>query len=404
MLLYDVIIVGAGPAGNIAALKLARKGYRVSVIDSRQNIGDKLCTGIIGKECADRFPPDVEHIHSYATAGTVVSPMGVRYRIARQDPQAVIVDRVAYVNSFAEQAMEAGAEYHRPAMVRDIDISDAGVTVSLASQSPIPQMRSQVLVIASGFGSSLLRKAGLVNGQKQEFMVGWQAEVIADDLQETEVHLGDDIAPGSFGWLVPLSDSRALVGLASRGKLSGNMNRFISRLQLSGRVREVLKEPPSWGIPVKPLRKTTRNRVLAVGDAAGLVKPTTGGGIYYALLSGEMAADAIVDAFDNGDFGARRMKRYEKAWKSTFGKELHVGYYARMMFESLNDEQIERLLTVFLSDEVVDELVNASDFSFDWHSRIILHALRQHGIIELIRSFGPGVAPFLTRLMRARFS
>ena len=122
------------------------------------------------------------------------------------------------------------------------------------------------------------------------------------------------------------------------------MDSLLSSLRRAGRVRSVLKEPRRWGIPIKPLAKTYGDRVLVVGDAAGFVKPTTGGGIYYALLSGEAAAEAAHGAIAAGDYSARRMKLFEDSWRDTFGRELRIGYYARRMYEALGDSQIERLL------------------------------------------------------------
>ena len=130
-----------------------------------------------------------------------------------------------------------------------------------------------------------------------------------------------------------------------------------------------------------------------------MVKPTTGGGIYYALKSGEMAASAIQKAFESNNFSARKLSVYEKEWKSVFGRELRIGYYARQLFEMLNDDQIERLLDAFLSGETKDSLIDADDFSFDWHSRIILRSLRYKTLAALLLSFGPAIA---TRLARIR--
>jgi geranylgeranyl reductase family protein len=382
----------------MAALRLAEAGRRVLVIDWRQDIGDKLCTGIIGKECAEMYPPNESRIFQKASSATVVSPAGVRYDVSRNEPQAYIVDRASYVRSFAESAMQAGAEYRLGPRVSNIEVSDNNVRVTTTDNSGTETLKSQVLIVASGFGSPLLRMAGFRDSKKQEFMIGCQAVVKVEGLHHTEVYLGEKIVPGSFGWVVPLSDSRALAGLLSLQKSAGDMNCLIEAIRGDGRTVEFLGVTQKWGIPLKPASQTYGDRVLAVGDSAGLVKPTTGGGIYYALRSGEMAADAINAAFEKGDFSARQLKGYEQAWKSVFGREMRIGYYARAMYEALDDRQIENLMSEFFSERVQNEIVNSSDFSFDWHSRAILKAINYRSISTVIGSFGPIVSSLVRRL------
>ena len=290
--------------------------------------------------------------------------------------------------------MEAGADYRQGPRVADIDISPSGATVSMAGPGGMNRERAQVVILACGFGSRLLRSVGLLDGRRRDYLVGAQADVLVDGLEETEVYLGERIAPGSFGWLVPLSDSRALVGLISRQRLNGHVGRFLATLRMDGKVEQVVRRPRRWGIPLKPLTRTYGDRVIAVGDAAGLVKPTTGGGIYYALLSGEVAAEAVDEAFIGGDFSAGKLKNYQKRWKALFGREVSVGYYARTLYEALGDERIESLLSVFSSCGVQEELINSGEFSFDWHSKVILKALGHRRLGSLIRSFGPVATPF----------
>ena len=400
--LYDAIVIGAGPAGNTAALKLSEMGYRVVVIDWRQSIGDKLCTGIIGNECVERFPPEAEHVYQKARAATIVSPSGKRYRIARDETQAFIIDRVAYVDSLARHAMEAGAGYELGERVANIEVSDQWVAVQTERGAMNRFYRAQLVILANGFGSPLVNMVGLQSDTSRDYMVGCQAEVVADDLKDAEVYLGEEIAPGSFGWLVPLSGSRALAGIVSRGKLNGHMGGFLSTLQGKGKVTEVISSPRRWGIPLRPLSRTYGDRVLVVGDAAGLVKPTTGGGIYYALLSGEIAAKTANEAFIANDVSSRQLRRYEKEWKAVFGGELGIGYAARMLYEALGDRQIERLLGELVNYEIRDDLINSKEFSFDWHSRVILKAVGHRQFGRVFTSFGPKVAPFLSRLISMR--
>ena len=401
--MYDVIVVGAGPAGSIAASTLALAGRSVVVLDWRTNLGDKLCTGIIGAECQRRFPPLEDHIHRGAKAVTIVSPDGRRYEIERDETQGFIIDRVAYVASLAQKAKDAGAELELGRRVTSIEVARDGVTVRSSWAEGQTSHQARLLIIASGFGSPLLGMAGLGNNGSQPHMVGSQAEVTVADVKDTEVYLGQAIAPGSFGWLVPVSGSRALVGLVSRGELNGHMDRFISTLQEDGRVGEIVKQPKRWGIPLKPISRTYSDRVLVAGDAAGMAKPTTGGGIYYALLSGELAAETAGEALTAGDLSARRLRAYEKRWKALFGRELRVGYIARMLYESLGDSQVDRLLDALVSCESRDGIISG-EFSFDWHSKIILRAITHRDMGRVIRSFGPSVLPFLSKMVSSRAS
>ena len=384
----------------MAALELTRRGFSVAVIDWRTNIGDKLCTGIIGKECTDLWAPAPEHIYREARSATVVSPYGRRYRIERPSAQAYIVDRVAYVNSMAERARQAGAEYILNSRVTDIRITGSKVRVTARADEGLTSYTCRIIVLASGFGSPLLRMVGLKGDPGSDYLVGCQVEATAPDLTETEVHLGSATADKSFAWLVPLSDSRALVGMAPRRRLDGQMTDFLSRLQSEGNISEIEDKPQTWGIPIRPLSPSYADRTLIAGDAAGLVKPTTGGGIYYAFLSGRIAADAAQTAINRGKYAAKDLRGYESHWKRVFGKELRIGYYARLLFETLNDEQIERLLDEFLSDAAIADYIG-EDVAFDWHSKVILKALRHANITRVLATLGPSAAPFVARLMQA---
>ena len=395
-------MVGAGPAGNIAALQLAGQGHSVAVVDWRTEIGDKLCTGIVGAECARRFPPDESDIYNSARSATVIAPSGSEYRVACDETQAYVIDRVAYVRRLAQRAMDAGAEYRLGHRVVGVEIDGRGATVRTAFNDAQATISARLVILASGFGSSLLAMAGLRSQSGREHMAGAQAVVDLPHPTDTVVYLGEKIAPRSFAWLVPMSPTQGLAGMAGRGPQNGRFDKFLATLRDDARICGPAYETRRWGIPLKPVQKSYGPRVMAVGDAAGLVKPTSGGGIYYALLSGEIAANVAHDALVAGDFSAKRLRHYEQGWKAVFGSELRIGYYTRMLYETLGDRQIERLLKTFLSPDVQEELINARDFSFDWHSRIILRAIRHGELRSLVTSFGPAVAPLLSRLAGMR--
>ncbi len=363
--MQDVIVVGAGPAGNNAALSLASKGYGVTVIDSRENIGDKLCTGLVGEECFRRYPIDPSLVYREINSASVISPSNKEVRFETPLPVARVVDRVAYVSSFADQAREAGAEYLLGRRVARLEQHKD--RVSVITEGDVIEARA--LVLAAGFGSQLNRQLGL--GEPSDYVVGVQGLVKTEGVDEVEVHLGRDVAPGFFAWLVPTKPGYALAGLLVRKNALEHFDQFISDRQTEGKITEVLGKPVCWGIPLRPLRKTYSDRVLVVGDAAGQVKPTTGGGIFYSLLASEIASGALEQALEEDKLSATRLGAYQKQWKTLLSNELEVGYSARRVFEYLGDSHISSLINQASANGFVAELAYSPDVSFDWHSSMI---------------------------------
>ena len=361
----DVVVVGAGPAGNNAALSLASKGYGVTVIDTREMIGDKLCTGLVGEECFRRYPIDPALVYRGINSVRVVAPSSEVVRFETPRPVARVVNRVAYVASFAERAREAGARYLLGRRVVRVDQHQD--RVSVVTDDGVTEARA--LVLAAGFGSQLNRQLGL--GEASDYVVGVQALVETGGLDELEVYLGRQVAPGFFAWLVPTRPGYALAGLLVRKNAPERFAQFISTRESDGKITELVDRPICWGIPLRPLRKTYADRVLVVGDAAGQVKPTTGGGIYYSLLASEIASKALDQALGEDKLSSNRLGAYQKEWKRLLSNELEVGYSARRVFEYLGDSHISSLIHQAGSNGFVAELANSPDVSFDWHSSMI---------------------------------
>ena len=382
----DVIVVGAGPAGNNTALGLAREGYSVTVIDSRQEIGDKLCTGLIGRECASRFPIDPALVYREPQSARLVAPGAGPLFFETARPQACVVDRVAYVASFAQRARDAGALYLLGERVHRIVSQNQGVTVITGQGS----RQARAVVLATGFGSPLVRQAGL--GSVSDYVTGVQAVVSTDGVDEVEVHLGSDVAPGFFSYLVPTLPGRALVGLLSRKKAQTRLTNFIQKLRQAGKIKEVVNEAATWGIPLRPLKRTYLDRMVVVGDAAGQVKPTTGGGIYYSLLAGEAAAQVLSEALADDDLSSGNLSRYQSRWRDLLAAEIEVGYSARRLYEFLTDRQIGALVKRAAADGFNSKLVDASEGTFDWHGKMIAQIMGNPGLGGALRLINPLLA------------
>ena len=384
----DVIVVGAGPAGNNAALGLANQGHSVTVIDWRHNIGDKPCTGIVGQECLWRFPIDPSLVYRQTNSASLVSPDAHCVNLETKNTQACIIDRVAYVASFAHRAQAAGANYCLGQRVLQVLPDEHGVTVITDQRS----FRSRSVILASGFGSPLTRQLGL--GSAPDHVSGIQAVVTSNDIPKVEIYLGQEIAPGFFSWLVPTVPGQALVGLLTRRKAPAHLVQFLRYLRYRNRITGVIKEPACWGIPLRPLKRTHRDRVLVVGDAAGQVKPTTGGGIYYSLLASELASEVLDQALKDDDLSSGYLSQYQSSWKSLLSQELETGYSARRIYEFLSDQQISSLIRQAGANGVYEDLTNSPDTSFDWHSQVIGNLMSHPAIYGVLCLLNPLLTRF----------
>jgi geranylgeranyl reductase family protein len=373
--LYDALVIGAGAAGNYIAYRLSSQGYKVLVFEEHEQIGQPVqCTGIIGAECFERFPFFEGTVLREVNSAKLFSPSGRELRVWRDSIQAYIVDRAAFDQSLAETARGQGAQYLLGSRVRDIAVLDDSVRVEIESRGQETTFDGRTAVIASGFGSQLPLNLGL--GRIDDLVVGVQAEVSTDGSGEIEIYFDQEMASGFFAWLVPTSEGRALVGLFSRRNPGTQLRNLLSSLFLQGKIASPDADINYGGIPLRPLPQTYLNRLLVVGDAAGQVKPTSGGGVYYGLLCAEIAADTLNQAFSTSNPSPKLFASYEKAWKQRLGRELRTGYTARRLYERLSNHHIDKIFDIVESRGIHQTLLKSPDFSFDWHSDVIVAGLK----------------------------
>lgn len=366
---------------------MAGAGYRVAVLEKKGGLGGKVCcSGIVSPECLNRFAIDDSVVLRRVSSARTFSPSGRLMRLQRDEEQACIIDRAAFDLSMAEKAADAGAVCIHGSPVKDIRIKSDRVVAEVVHDGAVAEFEARVAVIATGFGSGLMTRLGL--GRAGDYVIGAQAEVRTAGVDEIEIYLGREIAPGFFGWLVPTSENRALVGLLSRRKADFYIGKVISSLKQQGKVISVATEPSYRGITLKPPGKTYSERVIVVGDAAGQVKPTTGGGIYFGLLSAEIAAEQLKRALEDNNLSPERLAGYEREWKKRLGQEIKICYWARRLYEKLSDSKIERVFDITLNGGIVEALAKADDLSFDWHGQTILRLARQmtvSGVLNKIK-------------------
>ncbi|MDP2744327.1 MAG: NAD(P)/FAD-dependent oxidoreductase [Dehalococcoidia bacterium] len=373
--MFDVIVVGGGPVGSYAAGELAGRGHRVVVCERKNIIGeDVCCTGIIGREAFSMLPLAQmagSAIVREARAASLFSPSGRLIRVSKEETQAYIVHRPVFDAELARWAQGKGVEYLLGGGVRSVRSGGSSVAVDVSGRAA--PLEAKVVVLACGFGSPLPQKLGM--GTIGDFVVGAQCEIGIDGLNEVEVYFHRPDRSG-FAWLAPTFEGRALAGLLTRRNPGENLKSFLEYVRLRGKVIKNEGKISYGSIPLRPLPRTYGPRVLVVGEAAGQVKPMTGGGIYYGLIGARALVEVLDEALKKEDFSPSRLRQYEKLWRASLGRELQLGYLARRVHERFTDGQIEWLFGWLGTDGVVDSMLAAEGSAFDWHGRVLLRALR----------------------------
>jgi digeranylgeranylglycerophospholipid reductase len=370
---YDVIMVGAGPIGCYAASLVAGRGFRVLTIEEHETIGEPVhCTGIIGAEAFRRFDLPEDCIETELRSATLRSPGGEVLRLAKDEPQAYVVDRARLDRRLAERAFGAGASFWLGTRAEDVQTGGDHVAVSVNTHGERQWVRGKLCVLATGIDRALVARAGLQRPPRT--LQAAQTWVDADGVSEVELFFGREVAPGSFAWAVPGGPGRTRVGVVCQSKAIAHLQALLESAPLRDRVRGDL-QPRARPIPVGRIARTSSDRILLVGDAAAQTKSTTGGGIYYGLLCAEHLAETIGEALHAGDCSDRMLARYDARWHRALGREMRMGDLFRRLASRLSDHQIDSLFRAAARNSVLRRI--EQNWHFDWHSDIIIALLKQ---------------------------
>ncbi|MFW9833724.1 MAG: geranylgeranyl reductase family protein [Candidatus Thorarchaeota archaeon] len=351
---YDVAIVGAGPAGSTVARFVASEGFRTIVLDRRNTVGIPVQCGELIPTISEahrlfprskRMPKAVQIPKGFVTNKTdkirLISPNGYSYEFPFQ---ANIIDRARFDQYLVQLAGNAGAEFHLRSTVRERSNTNI---LEIRSKQSTYTINSKLVVGADGANSVVARSLGAqyVHAE-QDLSPSLQFVMSGADVDDSvvEMYFGGRIAPGGYAWVIPKGHGLVNVGFGMRRCIAKNdtpLRRYLERFAFKTLASQLkgakILQRVSAIIPVGgSLMKTWSSNVLLVGDAAGHVMASNGGGLPTALCGGQIAGDAISNHLRMDT----PLSTYEDQWKLEFGKELDTAFRVLRVADSVMPSDI----------------------------------------------------------------
>jgi digeranylgeranylglycerophospholipid reductase len=354
---YDIAVVGAGPAGSTAARAAAKGGAKVLMLDKRRELGVPVQCGEALSEDALKelkIKPEKRWAINRINATKLVSPSGIPVTIKERSVGKVgyILDRKIFDKHLALLAVKAGADIKVGTFVDGLLTEGKEVRgVKAKGIEGKLEVQADVVVAADGVMSRVARWAGVNTSLKPDGIETCaQFKMAGVDIESTSTmgfYFGSKISPGGYAWIFPRGGGTANVGLGvlvSRAKRTPieYLKDFIEASPglKKGRVFEL----NVGGVPVcGPIKKTVKDNVLIVGDAARQVNALTGGGIDSAMRAGNIAGEVAAKAVAEGDISEKRLNEYDKRWREAIGKRLNQYLKGKDVLLDLSDEELDKL-------------------------------------------------------------
>lgn len=376
----DLVVVGGGPIGGYVATNIASKGFKVSIVEEHKSIGEPLkCAGLVTKRVFDFVNiSDSEVIQNEIKGAEIFSPNGNCLTIGGDKVHALVINRKIFDKEIIDQATSENAKLFFKNRITSAQ--RCGNKIELKTTKKLEIMCD--LVVGADGAHSLIRDRFDFPHPK-EILKGIGAELTGTKLEPdfVKIFLGGDIAPGFFAWIIPTNDSgtNCRVGLCIDPSAPLSIQYYFSQLfkkKYGGRFLDKAKVVKKIGgkIPLGPLEKTADSNIMLVGDAAGQVKPTSGGGIYSGLLCGKYCTSVAIEALQKQDYSIDFLKKYHKLWFSDIGRELSMGMMLRNVYKRLSDKQFDKYIEKFQKPKILDTIDRYGDI--DYPSKLIRPMLK----------------------------
>ena len=364
---WDVVIVGAGPVGGHTANLLAKRGQRVLLLEEHNEIGRPFqCAGLVTPNAMkqvnlyDTILEEIDGALIHGPSGTLV-PVGTGGTV-----RTYVVCRKLFDEAVVKQSMISGATLWLNSKPISAETEEDRVVLTINRNGKDIEISTKLLIGCDGAHSWTRRYFKM--GRPKELMIGFQTEVVGYQYRKRwlEMYSGSEIAPGFFAWVIPSGNDSCRIGLWSTAeRLDGKSieecyHNLLNHPLWEDRFSNIRETARYCGpVPSGMLKKAYKNRVILIGDAAGMAKPTTGGGIGPGFEQINGIVDKLSAAIDSNLLTEDRLKTIAKSHFEKMRKEQNRARSLRnLLVSDCEDEELDRNFEHFAKPEIV-ELINA---------------------------------------------
>lgn len=349
---FDVIVVGGGPAGSIAAYESAKAGLRTILLEKDRDIGTPVrCAEAVGEDGLQRFmEPEPQWIAATIKRARLISPENTTLEVDLPIANGLILHRNLFDFALAQRAAHAGAEVQTRSYVDGLKMS-AGQVVGVDYQyfGERRSLSAKIVIGADGVESRVGRMAGLKTALKLSdtgSAFQYTAGNLDVDQDSIDFYFGQKRAPSGYLWVFPKGDGMANIGLGVVGKSARDTSakELLDRFMAEHFPKAAILTAVAGGIPLAPtLKKITAHGLMLIGDAAHMANPVSGGGIISGMVAGRIAGKVAATAILKGDVSEKGLKDFPARWHKEVGRNYTGAHRISQSIRELTDDQLENM-------------------------------------------------------------
>ncbi|MBC8205237.1 NAD(P)/FAD-dependent oxidoreductase [bacterium] len=352
---WDLIVIGGGPAGCVAAKTAAEKGVRTLLLERKREFGVPVrCGEAVAdiEELTDFIELDRKWIDNSGNIGRIIAPNGLVLPTIFEHNWGVL-NRKVFDYQLSLQAAEAGAVLRNRCNVTGLQRENGEVSIKYESSGKCFQIKAPIVIGADGVESRVSRWAGLnINLPLSEVTACFQYTLShrnIDSIDHLDAYFGSKTAPGGYAWIFPKCQGLANVGIAVSGdntvdrSAKDYLDEFVeTHFPGASYLSSTAGCFPSRMLP----KRIVADGVMLAGDAAYQTAPLTGGGIIWGMWGGKLAGETAVKAIEKDDFSAKSLTAYTKAWSAKIGRWHKKEYKVKQIARKLSDEILNKTASI----------------------------------------------------------